>query len=82
MTEENEQPQSYTDPLTIGELITLAEAATLSGFSHSYLKDIAKNGRLKAKKSGGTWLTTVAAISEYKNSRQQGKRTDLDSQTN
>jgi excisionase family DNA binding protein len=78
--EDNEQPDPI-DSLAIGELITLAEAAKLSGLSHSYLKNLTNNGRLKAKKSGGTWLTTLAAIEEFKKSRHQGKRTDLDTRT-
>jgi excisionase family DNA binding protein len=73
MTEtENEDSQprnSQPDPLTIGELIGLAEAAQLSGLSPTYLRDIARNGRLKAKKVGRDWLTTLAAIEEYKDTR-------------
>jgi excisionase family DNA binding protein len=68
MPEENEQTPPI-DPLTIGGLISLAEAAENSGLSHDYLKKIARSGRLRAKKIGGTWLTTKLAIEEYKNSR-------------
>jgi excisionase family DNA binding protein len=68
MSEENKQVDAV-DPLVIGELITLPEAAKLSNLSERYLQAIAKKGRLKAKKSGGTWLTTEAAIEEYKRSR-------------
>jgi excisionase family DNA binding protein len=68
MPQENEQPSSI-DPLTVGELISLAEAAELSGFSPNYLRDIARNGRLRAKKVGRDWLTTVAAVEEYRRTR-------------
>ena len=68
MSEENEQ--SSIDPLTIGELINLKEASEKTGFSISYLRDIAQTGRLKAKKIGRDWLTTMAAVEEYKRTRK------------
>ena len=79
MTPEDHQPPTTPpiDPLTIGELITLPEAAELSGLSQALLRDIAQNGRLRAKKYGPVWLTTMAAIQVYKKSRHRGKRTDL-----
>jgi hypothetical protein len=57
------------DPLTSDELLSLAEAANLSGLSMNYLRTIAIKGRLRAKKIGRNWVTTMAAIEEYKNSR-------------
>jgi hypothetical protein len=77
MSDEDNGQTSPIDPLTIGELITLPEAAQLSGLSHDLLRDIARKGRLRAKKYGPMWLTTMAAIEEYKESRHRGKRTDL-----
>jgi hypothetical protein len=68
MTQENEQ-STRIDPLTIGELISLAEAAEKSGFAQDYLKKIAYNGRLRAKKIGRNWVTTIRAVEEYKESR-------------
>jgi len=68
MPEENEQPTPI-DPLTIGEIITLAEASEKSGFGIRHLQILAKAGRLKAKKSGSNWLTTLEAIEVYKNNR-------------
>lgn len=48
MSDENSSsPTNPIDPLTVGELISLAEAAKLSGFS---IRDIAQRRRLKAKK--------------------------------
>ncbi|HEX2911029.1 MAG TPA: hypothetical protein VH186_09495 [Chloroflexia bacterium] len=69
MSKEKDQEPS-TDPLTIGELISLAEAAKKSGFSHFYLRDIAQSGRLRAKKIARNWVTTMAAVEEYKNTRK------------
>jgi excisionase family DNA binding protein len=51
--------------------ITMSEAAKLYGFNHSYLTELARKGRLKATKSGGTWLTTVAHVEEYLASRRK-----------
>jgi hypothetical protein len=61
----NNQP----DPLTVGELISLQQAAEYSGLAKDSLHDYAKRGRLKAKKIGWMWVTTYAAIDEYLASR-------------
>jgi hypothetical protein len=77
--EDNEHPQTPPiDPLTIGELLSLSEVAKLSGFNQGFLKNMAQKGRLRAKKLGHYWYTTLASVEEYKKSRHRGKRTDLD----
>ena len=58
------------DLLTIGELISLAEAAQQSGFSEGYLRQIAISGRLRAKKIARNWVTTMAAVEEYSRTRK------------
>ena len=68
MTDEN-QPTSPIDPLTIGELISFAEAAEISGFSEAYLRQIAISGRLRAKKLARNWVTTLASLEFYKENR-------------
>lgn len=57
------------DPLTVGELITLAEAAEYAGLEKKSLHNYALQGRLKAKKIGIYWITTRAAVDEYLASR-------------
>lgn len=57
------------DPLTVGELITLAEAAEYAGLHRDTLHNYAKRGRLKAKKIGKFWVTTQLAVNEYLASR-------------
>jgi hypothetical protein len=52
-------------------LISLPEAAELYGFSHDYLRAIARKGRLKAQKIGNSWVTTPANVEEYIRSRQE-----------
>lgn len=63
---ENQEP---VDPLTVGELITLAEAAEYAGLSKHSLSVYIRLGRLKAKKKGNLWLTTQTAVDEYLASR-------------
>jgi len=67
MNDDTNIPQ--TDPLTIGELISLQDAADYCGLTKGTLHAYAKNGRLKAKKIGWMWVTTRAAIDEYLSSR-------------
>ena len=50
--------------------ISLAEAAELYGFSHNYLRNLARRGRLEAQKIAGAWLTTPANVEEFIRSRQ------------
>ena len=47
------------------ELITLQEAAKLSGLSYSHLRRLARQGDIWAKKLGNTWFTTEQAVREY-----------------
>jgi len=68
MLEENELTHPI-DLLTIGPLIGLTEAAEKSGYHAGFLRQAIKRGRLKAKKIASDWLTTMAAVEEYKNSR-------------
>jgi excisionase family DNA binding protein len=67
MSDDINIPQS--DPLTIGDLITLQQAAVYCGLSKSSLHNYAKQGRLHAKKVGLYWVTTRAAVDEYLASR-------------
>jgi excisionase family DNA binding protein len=65
------------DPL---ELITISEAAECFGLSPQYLRDIARSGRLKARKMGRDWFTTPADVETYIRSRtRKGSfRDDID----
>ena len=49
----------------LDELISLNEAAKLSGLSHDHLRRLAGQGELWAKKVGRNWVTTEAAVREY-----------------
>ena len=65
--EPNQPPEP--DPLTVGELISLQEAAKYAGLTKSTIHNYAKQGRLRAKKIGSFWVTTRAAVDEYMQSR-------------
>ena len=57
------------DPLKVGELITLQEAAEYAGLTKESLHGYAKRGRLRAKKLGPIWVTTRTAVDVYLASR-------------
>lgn len=63
---DNQEP---VDPLTVGELITLPEAADYSGLAHETILNYVRRGRMKARKMGPIWVTTRAAVDEYLASR-------------
>jgi hypothetical protein len=52
------------------ELITLAQAAEIYGFSVKYLGNLAPRGRLECKKLGYFWVTTPKAMEEFIKSRR------------
>jgi hypothetical protein len=54
------------------ELISLAEAAVLSGLTPRHLNHLARAGQLPARKIGRNWVTTRTAVEDY--SRDSFKR--------
>ena len=61
------------------ELLTLAQAAERYGFTHVFLRELARKGRLKARKLGSIWVTTIADIEAYLASRQRrGRYKDIE----
>lgn len=47
------------------ELITLQEAAKLSGLSYSHIRYLAREEEIWAQKLGRDWFTTEEAVQEY-----------------
>lgn len=47
------------------ELISLSEAAAISGLSLKHLGLLARRGKLRAWKIGRNWVTTREAVAEY-----------------
>jgi hypothetical protein len=60
-----------TDQNVRNDLIPLADASAIYGFSHAYLANLARNGRLKAQKLGSIWVTTPADVEAYIRSRKK-----------
>ena len=60
-----EYPMTSDDQPNLGELITLSEAAELSGFTTRHLRHLAVNGEIWAKKLGRNWFTTAQAVRKY-----------------
>lgn len=60
-----DEPKAVTSEDAAEQLITLAEAVELSGFTQSHLRLLARQGKLWARKLGRDWLTTEAAVKEY-----------------
>ena len=60
MTEESSGKQPGLD-----DLISLSEAAELSGLSHSHLRLLARNDQIWAKWLGRGWFTTEQALNDY-----------------
>jgi excisionase family DNA binding protein len=47
------------------QLISLAEAADLSGMSQSHLRLLVRQGTIWGTKIGRNWVTTEVAVKEY-----------------
>jgi excisionase family DNA binding protein len=58
-------------PRPESEPITLAEAAKRYGLTHDYLRQIARRGRLRARKIGRDWFTTAADVEDYLATREK-----------
>ena len=56
---------AFSDQTSINDLISLSEAAKLSGLSHDHLRRLAGQGEFWAKKIGRFWVTTEQAVNEY-----------------
>jgi len=55
--------EDYQPP--IDELISLKDAADLSGLSPSHLRLLVNHGELWGKKIGRNWVTTTLKVQEY-----------------
>ena len=67
--DETNNLQPELDPLTIGELISLQQAAEYANLEKKTLHNYARSGRLRAKRLGPIWVTTRAAVDAYLQSR-------------
>ena len=53
------------------ELISLAEAATVSGLHSAHLRKLAERGDLEARKIGRNWVTTWGAVARYMGDKEK-----------
>jgi excisionase family DNA binding protein len=53
------------------DLVTLAQAADLYGYSGDYLRRLAEKGRLGARKIGHHWLTTAGDVESFLSTREK-----------
>jgi hypothetical protein len=53
-------------------IISLAQAATLSGYHQIYLGYLCRNGKLKGFKVGRNWVTTKEALAEFQAANKNG----------
>ena len=63
MNGDNEKSDVY-EP-AFGDIISLEEAAKISGLSHGHLALLIRKGELWGKKIGRNWVTTEKAVREY-----------------
>jgi hypothetical protein len=54
-----------SDKPGLDDLITLNEAAKLSGFTIRHMRHLAVTGEIWAKKLGRNWFTTPQAVQDY-----------------
>jgi len=60
----------------LDDLISLEDAAKLSGLSSRHLRNLASKGEIWAKKLGRNWFTTEQAVREYSaRDRRPGPKT-------
>lgn len=66
----------------LNDLITLHEAAELTGFSISHLRLLARKGTIWATRLGHNWFTTPQSVQDYlAQERRPGPKSPKDSQS-
>jgi len=61
----NNPTEKNSDQPNLDELISLSEAAELSGFTTRHLRLLATDGEIWARKLGRNWFTTARAVQKY-----------------
>lgn len=59
---------------SLKNVITLSQAAKISGYSQDYLGFLIRSGEMKGIKKGRTWLTTEDEVRNYIFKRKVGKK--------
>ncbi len=63
MPDQHQKDDKYQPPWN--ELVTLHEAAMLSGLSQNHLRHLVSEGEIWGKKLGRDWFTTEHAVKKY-----------------
>jgi excisionase family DNA binding protein len=61
----DQEPDRIDEQPNLKDLITLGEAARLSGFTDRHIRKLANENQLWAIKLGRNWFTTAQAVKEY-----------------
>lgn len=70
-------PRNSAGEEAAGKLISLAEAAELSGLSQGYLRLLVNKGKIWGTKIGRNWVTTEDAVRDYlATDRRPGPKTE------
>jgi len=56
---------NFSEEDTTKDLISLAEASKLSGFSPAHLRLLVKQGKVWGIKIGRDWVTTTSSLQKY-----------------
>ena len=71
----DDEAMSQSSQPGLNDLISLSEAAQISGLSPSHLRLLVSGGKIWGMKLGRNWFTTVQAINEYmKTERKRGPK--------
>lgn len=60
-----DEPHDSAGEEAAQKLISLADAAAISGLSHSHLRLLVREGKIWGTKLGRDWLTTEQAVKAY-----------------
>jgi hypothetical protein len=63
----------------IGTLVSVSRIAKQTPYSPDFLRQLARNGKLRAYKLNRDWMTTPAAVIDYLKNQEQRHEHDLDS---
>lgn len=70
------KPQGNDNQPKLDELLSLHEAAKISGLTQGHLSLLIRKGELWGKKIGRNWVTTAQAVTEYlARDRRRGPKT-------
>ncbi|MGP1371532.1 MAG: helix-turn-helix domain-containing protein [Almyronema sp.] len=53
------------DKMTDSEMITVSEAAELSGYTPQHVRLLIRQGLISARRAGGIWLVEASSLKSY-----------------